>query len=184
MQLSPPPKAAQFSRAPASCEDHESSFPPAQGPLSLPGVPPLLQKGNETQPVGENHASESHIIEYRSPGTQASPGLLRVSAPSTRFPRFGVCGQREGLQTPLAASRWLSGPRPESPFSVGAVVSGSRSRFFLSPCVPPGSPLVGPRAGAALSPAVRSVLSIHLCFSGSRFILFDVASSFESSAGI
>uniref|UniRef100_A0A8C2RR02 VWFA domain-containing protein n=2 Tax=Capra hircus TaxID=9925 RepID=A0A8C2RR02_CAPHI len=78
LQLSPPPKAAQFSRAPASCEDHESSFPPAQGPLSPPGVPPLLQKGKEMQPVGENHASESHITEYRSPGTQASPGLLRV----------------------------------------------------------------------------------------------------------
>uniref|UniRef100_A0A8D2CFT2 Collagen alpha-3(VI) chain n=1 Tax=Sus scrofa TaxID=9823 RepID=A0A8D2CFT2_PIG len=65
-----PPKAAQFSRAPASCKDHGGVFRLHRGS-------PLLQKDKETQRVGKACVRCAHNCSAE-PGTLASPGLLRV----------------------------------------------------------------------------------------------------------
>lgn len=73
--------------------------PPARttgGVLCLLGVPSPAEGKGDAAKWGK-HVSDSHIIEYRSPGTHASPGLLRVSAASPLFPLCWVCGQREML---------------------------------------------------------------------------------------
>lgn len=68
----------------------------------------------------------SSITEYRRPGTHTSSGLLRVSASSPLFSQ--VC---EGFH-PVTASRWLSGSRGDSQFSVPVAGLWEVPLVFLS----------------------------------------------------
>ena len=86
---------------PLSSPAHQPPVKPTRAAFRPPGVPspcwgpPSPAEGKGDAARGGKHASESHIIEHRSPGTQASPGLLRVSAPRPCSP-VRVCGRGKG----------------------------------------------------------------------------------------